>query len=205
MRRMAACCILLGLALPVFSPAQERGAASQEEAPKAAGGKEESPSSFWAWANFVLLAGGLGYLTRKKAGPYFAARSLAIRKNLLESQELLAEAEAQMAVAEQKFAMLQADIETLQAEAIAENEAEVERIRRLAAAEMAKIEAQAEQEIANAGRAARLELKRYAASLALQSAERKIRARITSKDQGALVAAFVDGLDRPGPRAQSSI
>ena len=31
----------------------------------------------WKWANFVLLAAGIGYLVGKNAGPFFSARSAA--------------------------------------------------------------------------------------------------------------------------------
>lgn len=204
MRRIAAFCFLLAFAVPVLSVARGQDPNAEERTSQAAEKKEESPASVWAWANFVLLAGGLGYLTAKKGGPYFKARSMAIRKNLLESQEMLAEAEARMAVVEERLARLQADIDTLRAEAMAENEAEIEHVRKLATAETAKIQARAEQEIANAGRSARLELKRYAAGLALESAGQKLRARITSQDQDALITAFSEHLEQPASRAQSS-
>lgn len=207
MRRIAAFCFLLAFTVPLSSVArgqdpnaEERTSQAAEKAEK----KEQNSVSVWAWANFVLLAGGLGYLTAKKGGPYFKARSMAIRKNLLESQELLAEAEARMTVVEERLARLQADIDTLRAEAMAENEAEIEHVRKLAASETAKIQTRAEQEIANAGRSARLELKRYAASLAIESAGQKLRARITPQDQDALIASFTERLEHPASRAQSS-
>ena len=62
------------------------------------------------------------------------------------------------------------------------------------AAEIAKIQAHAEQEIASAGKAARMELKRYSAELAIDLAEQKIRARMTPETQDALVRGFVRDL-----------
>jgi F0F1-type ATP synthase membrane subunit b/b' len=64
-------------------------------------------------------------------------------------------------------------------------------------AEMAKIRANAEREIAAAGKAARLDLKRYSAHLAIQLAEEKVRGRVTPDTQDALVREFVRDLDRP--------
>jgi len=205
MKRIGVFCFLLAFTLPALALAQTERPSTGQKTEEAGEHKEESPASGWAWANFVLLAGGLGYLTAKKAGPYFQSRSVAIRKNLLESQEILADAEARMAAVEQRLARLNADIEALRAEAMAENEAAIAQTQQLAATATAKIQARAEQEIANASRSARLELKRYSATLALQAAERKIRARITPKDQDALIAAFSERLDHPASRAQSSV
>jgi F0F1-type ATP synthase membrane subunit b/b' len=61
-------------------------------------------------------------------------------------------------------------------------------------AEIAKIQAHAEQEIASAGKAARMSLKRYAADLAVSLAEQKVRARMTPDTEDALVQGFVRNL-----------
>ena len=58
-------------------------------------------------------------------------------------------------------------------------------------AEIAKIQAHAEQEIASAGKAARMALKRYSAELAMGLAEQKVRARMTPETEDALVQGFV--------------
>jgi F0F1-type ATP synthase membrane subunit b/b' len=66
-------------------------------------------------------------------------------------------------------------------------------------AEMAKIQEHGGREIAAAGKAARLELKRYAAELALALAEQKVRTRMNPETQDALVRGFVQGLVTPPP------
>ena len=76
-----------------------------------------------------------------------------------------------------------------------------ERIARQTAAESAKIQANAEQEIASAAKAARTELRRYAAGLAVELAERQIRARMTPDTQDGLVRGFVRDLDRSKARS----
>ena len=48
-----------------------------------------------------------------------------------------------------------------------------------------------EQEIASAAKAARTDLKRYSAQLAVELAERKLRDRMTPDTQNALVRGFV--------------
>ena len=90
--------------------------------------------------------------------------------------------------------MPSAEISALRAASGKEEEAEAAGFGRHTAAEIAKTQAQAEQEIAAAGKAARLELKRYCAELAVGLAEQKIRARMTPETQDALVRGFVRDL-----------
>ena len=149
----------------------------------------------WKWANFLLLAGILTWVGRKKVGAFFAGRSLEIRKALVEAEEVRADAERRASEVDRRLASLGADIEALRREAAAEQEAEAERVRREMASELAKIQLNTEREIAAAGKQARLELKRYAAELALQLAERKIAARMTPPVQEGLVDSFVRQLD----------
>lgn len=155
----------------------------------------------WKWANFVILAGALGYMVRKNAGPFFAARSEQIKKDMVDAQEARRQAEARAADVDRRLAALDAEIAALRAESKREAEAETERLARHTAAEIAKIRAHAEQEIASAGKAARTELKRYSAELAVELAEQRLRARMTPDMQEALVRGFVRDLAPPASRA----
>jgi F-type H+-transporting ATPase subunit b len=155
----------------------------------------------WKWANFLVLAGGLGYLIGKNAGPFFAGRSQQIRKDMFEAQEARKEAEARAAEIDRRMAGLAAEIAALRSDSEKEAQSETERLSRHTAAEMAKIQAHAEQEIASAGKAARLELKRYSAALAIELAEQRIRSRMTPDLEEALVRGFVRDLEPPSSRA----
>ena len=148
----------------------------------------------WKWANFLVLAGGIGYLIGKKGGPFFAERSTKIRKDMVEAGEVRQAAEARAAEVERRLANLEAEIAALRAESVKEEEAETGRAGRHTAAEIVKTQEHAEQEIAAAGKAARMELKRYCAELAMELAEKKIRARMTPETQDALVRGFVRDL-----------
>src|ERR1700736_314307 len=77
---------------------------------------EDGSLELWKWANFLVLAGGLGYLIRKNAGPFFAARSAGIRKDMEDSLRLRKEAEAGMAEVDRRLAALETDIAALRAE-----------------------------------------------------------------------------------------
>ncbi len=127
----------------------------------------------WQWANFLVLAGFIGWLVEEERRALFAARSRKIRKEMIEADEIRQEAEARAAEVERRLANLEAEIAALRAESAREAKAETERLARQTAAEIAKIQAHAEQEIAAAGKAARMELKRYAAGLAMDWRSRK--------------------------------
>src|SRR3954465_10285501 len=58
---------------------------------------EHGKLEMWKWANFVVLAAGLGYLIGKNAGPFFSGRSQQIRKDILEAQEARKQSEARAA------------------------------------------------------------------------------------------------------------
>ena len=121
----------------------------------------EGGMQLWAWANFVLLAGGLVYIFRKNATPYFNQRAVGIRQGMMEADQARAAAEQRIAAVEARLASLPADIKALKDAAMAEEKSEHERVRQETTAELAKIRAHAEREIASAGKAARAELKRY--------------------------------------------
>lgn len=203
MRRLACLVLAAGLAVVPAALAQE-GAAPEEHAQgKAAEHSTEGGHGnleIWKWANFLLLAGALGYLVGKNAGPFFSARSRQIRKDLIESAEVRKEAEARAALVERRLANLEADIAALRAESESEATAETGRLANQTAAEVAKLRTQAEQEIASAAKAARIELKRYSAGLAVGIAEQKLRDRMTPETEEALARGFVRDLDRPSSK-----
>jgi len=191
MKRFALVALLLGVACTIRPVVAQQQEGAQTE-------KEES----WAErhelelkiANFVILAGLIGYFIGKNAGPFFAARSAGIRKDMDESLRQSKEAEASAADVDRRLAHLEADIAALRSEGEKEIQAETERMSRHTAEEIAKIQAHAEREIASAGKAARMELKRYSAELAVSLAEQKVRARMTPETQDALVQGFVQDL-----------
>jgi len=145
----------------------------------------------WKLANFILLAGGLGYLIYKKGGAFFRARSEQIRKGIAEAARFKEEAEARYADIEQRLAGLTAEIEHLRKTAREESAAEGERVRLETERNLKKIQAQAEQEIASASKAARQDLRAYSAELAIRLAEQRIRARMTAEIEDQLVASTI--------------
>jgi F-type H+-transporting ATPase subunit b len=182
-------CILVGLSASV-ALAQE-GAEGHGQA--AEGGSHEL---LWKWANFAILAGGLGYLAYKKGGAYYRARGEAIRRGIEEADRLRAEATARVAEMEERLKNLSAEVESLRQAAHHEMAAENERLRREAEERLRRIQEQAEQEIAAAVKAARREVQARAAELAVGLAAGKIRSMLDAQTDQALVIAYLEELER---------
>jgi F-type H+-transporting ATPase subunit b len=161
-------------------------------AEESGGGK--SGTIILQWVNFAMLAAILGWLVAKHGGPLIAARSKQIQDGLRTGEKAKAEAEARAAEVAIRVANLGKEIETMRASARDEREREADRIRRESQAEIARIGHQAEMEIETAGKQARLEVQRFAARLAIDLAEQKVRARISPEIQSMLLDGFLRDL-----------
>lgn len=195
MKRLAflLCAGTVLMMIPAVRAQQGEGQAAPAEHAEQA---EHGPSRIWLWANFFILAGGLGYLAVKQGGPYFKQRGLEIRKGIDDATRIKADADARAASIEKRLANLEADIAELRERGAKEIAAEGERISREARQSAARIKTDAEQEIAAAAKSARQEVKIYAADLALQLAEKKVRAGLTPEADAGLTRVFVDNLRR---------
>jgi F-type H+-transporting ATPase subunit b len=184
--------LVLALALAGFGLAQEHPPAAEHK--QESHGAAEPDLTNWKWANFAILAAGLGFLIAKNAGPYFAGRGSEIRKGLDEARQMRAEADARAAAMEQKLANLGAAIEALRQHGRAEAAAEAERLHKETEREAAKIQEHAGREITSALKAAQAELQRHAAGLAIELARKKIQDRMSPADQDALIGEFIAGM-----------
>ena len=162
------------------------GASAQEKSGEA--------SELWKWTNFAILAAGLGYLIAKNLPPFFRSRTTEIQKGISEAQKVKREAEARASEMEARLASLGAEIEKFRTGAHAEMEQEGMRIREETSRHLQKLQQQAEQEIQTAGKLVRRELKGYAAKLALDLAEQRIRTRLNPTAENGLVEDFVKDL-----------
>jgi len=188
--RRATLAIVLGLAFAAFALPQETGEKREAQQEAEAG----DPWIWWKWINFVILAGGLGYLISKYAPAFFAQRSQEIEQALADAAQATKKAEAQAAGIELRLAGLQNEIENLRQAARSETAAEGERIRSDTARRLERIQEQAAQEIDLITRAARDDLRKYSALLALDLAEQRIHSRITKDVQDDLVDGFLQDM-----------
>src|SRR6476620_9468145 len=137
MRRLAIW-FVLALGLTVLAIAQEHAPAGE----KAGHGEAvEKDMTGLKWANFAILAAGLGYLIVKQAGPYFASRSTAIRKGIEDAQALRADSEKRAAAMEARLANLGVEVEAMRKSAREEAAIEGDRIRQETQRELAKVQA----------------------------------------------------------------
>lgn len=152
------------------------------------------------WANFAILAVGLGYMLGKLLPKNFAERTAAIQKDITEAQAVKRDAEARAAKVDAQVKSLGADIERFRKESAQEMAHEGDRIRQETAGQIQRIADHAALEIETAGKLARRELRQYSSELALKLAEDRVRAKLDGATEAALVDGFVADLGRQGSK-----
>jgi F0F1-type ATP synthase membrane subunit b/b' len=189
--------LALGLAFASYVLPQEPAGATQTRQAAEPG----HPWIRWKWINFLILVGGLGYMAAKFAPPMFRARSEELQQALADAAQVKKDAEAQAANIEQRLMNLQIEIENLRQTARTEAAAEAERIRQETERRLTRLQEQSVQEIVLMTRAARLELRKHSADLAVSLASQRMRARMTPEIEQNLVDGFLDDLRSRMPAA----
>lgn len=199
--RRAIMVLALGLAWACCALPQEVRPAPETRQESESG----DPWIWWKWANFLILAAGLGYLISKHAPPFFAQRSKEIEESLVEAAQAKRDAEARAAAIDKRLADLDREIDSLRQAAHAETAAEGERLRHETERHLQRIQQQSAQEIELMTNAARHDLRKFAALLALDLAEQRIHSRLTKDVQEELMDGFLQDLRmrvKPGVTAE---
>jgi F-type H+-transporting ATPase subunit b len=163
---------------------------AQEAAPSPA---DSSTGWIFRWINFAIVLALIVYGFRK-AAPSFRRNADEIAQRIAEGTRAREAAEKQRREAQAKLAGIETEVAQLRVEAKRSAEAEAERLREMARTEAETIERAAHAEIAAAERAARLELKAFAARIAVQRAEARLRKELTPQAEAVLFGAFVGEL-----------
>ena len=180
--------LTLGLALALSVCAQEpKNEAKTETA-------EHDDMLGWKWANFGILAFGLGFLVAKNLPPILKARTVEIQSGMREAAKMKAEAQATVAEVEKKLASVSADVDKLRAQLKSEMAAEEMRIQQDTERMAQRIAHQSEQDIASLTKVGRTELKAYSAALALDLAKQRVQAAMNPATQQSLVNDCVHDL-----------
>jgi F-type H+-transporting ATPase subunit b len=182
--------VAIGLAVIFFCAALKAAAAEE-----GGGGATERANELFKWINFAIVAAVLIWLFAKKLPAWFRGNADKINSAITKATAAREEAERQVREAEAKLANLKQEIAALQATAKQEAIEEAERIRALAQSDAKKVGVAALAEIEAAERAARLELKALAASLAVDGAESLLAKQLTPSAQESLVDNFVKSLE----------
>lgn len=144
--------------------------------------------------NLVLVVAVVVMATRKPLADFLAGRSESIREQLAEAQKARREAEAKLAEMEERMGRLDEELRAMRGEAERQAQEEYRRLEGQAEREAEKVLERAREEIAGMTRAARIELQRHTAELAVKLAEDKIRREISEEDRTRLFAGFVERL-----------
>jgi F-type H+-transporting ATPase subunit b len=164
------------------------------QAAEESGSSADAANEIFKWINFAIVAVAFIWFFRKKLG-WFGGNAEKISSAISNATAAKAEAQRQVREAEAKLANLKQEIASLQAVAKREAAEEGQRIRALAESDAKKVGVAAQAEIEAAERAARLELKALAASLAVDGAESLLAKQLTPAAQESLVETFVKSLE----------
>ncbi len=150
----------------------------------------------WKFLNlFIFIALGI-YLLRRPLTDALRSRREGITRDLLKARQERDLALAQLAEVESRVLGLDAEVATIRERSKLEAEAERERIKRSTEVEMAKLREQAQREIDSAGKAARQELRQFAAGQSVRLAEELIRREIRPEDDARLMGLNVEEFGR---------
>jgi len=155
-------------------------------------------AAYWVFVflNFAIMFGFIGWALKKNLPGMFRTRTETIRKGMDEARKASEEANRRLSDIEGRLSKLDSEIAEMRKKSEADAAAEEQRIRASAEEDGRKIIESAELEIEAAAKAARRELKVYAAELAVSLAEKKIR--VDERTDEALVGSFVRQLGKAG-------
>lgn len=201
--RRAVFVLTIALAFTSYALPQESSAPAKQSESSEPG--EGGAWIWWKWANFAILAVGLGYIIGKNVPPLFRKQTDDIQAALAEAAKIKETAAAYAASVDTRLANLQREIEKLRQSAHAEMAAEGERLRGETEHHLQRIREQSQQEITLMTRGAKDALRKYAAELSVNIAEQRIRDRMTDAGQENLVSGFLHDLhERIEPKAASN-
>ena len=155
----------------------------------------------WKFVNLLIFVICALLLHRRFGRPVREAlrsRGERIKHDLARAQDERNQALAKLAEVEARFADLDAEVTAIKERARVEGEAERERIQLATEEEISRIREQAKREIESAGKAARHELRRFAATESVRLAEEILKTEIGPDDDARLTSQSVRELGRIG-------
>jgi F-type H+-transporting ATPase subunit b len=142
--------------------------------------------------NILILVGGVGYGLMKTLPNAFRKRNTQIQKHLVDARTATEEATARLNSVEQRLSKLDEQIAAMRSQAEVENKRNEERMKSLLEEEQQKILEATEAEIYSATAAARRDIQRYAANLAVENAASRLN--ITGDTDHLLIQKFAQQL-----------
>lgn len=148
----------------------------------------------WKFVNLAIFVGALVFILVRKAklGEAFRTRREGIKVELEKARNERDAALAKLKEVEERLAGLDSQIATIREKSGAEAAAERERIAQSTEAEIAKLTAQGQREIENAGKTAKQDLRRFTAEQSVRLAEEMIKRDIRPEDDARLITRNID-------------
>jgi len=153
----------------------------------------------WKFANLLIFIVVAFYLHHRFGKPIRNAlrtRSESIKQELAKAREDRDLALAKLAELDARFADLDAEVDRIKEKARVEAEAERQRINLATDEEITKIREQAKRELESAGKAARHELRKFAAMESVRLAEEILKREMTAADDARLTTLNMQELGR---------
>lgn len=144
--------------------------------------------------NLLLFGAVAVYFLRRPLKEKLQERREGIRRELMRAQEERNAALQKLAEVEARLSTLNSEVESVREQARREAAEERARIERQAEDDARKLRDQARREIESAGKAARAELREYAAEQSVRLAEDMIRRDLRPEDDERLVVGYVEEL-----------
>ncbi|MBV9211331.1 MAG: ATP synthase F0 subunit B [Acidobacteria bacterium] len=148
----------------------------------------------WKFGNLLLFVGVMYLLLRKPIKEGMQARREGIRRELMRAQEERNAALAKLEEVEARLSKLDAEVASVREQSQKDAQAEQERIARSTEEDARKLREQAVREIESAGKAARQDLRLFAAEQSVRLAEEMIRRDIRPEDDARLVNMSIEEL-----------
>ena len=148
----------------------------------------------WKFVNLGIFVLGLLYFIKRPLGDAFRSRREMIRRELTEAKQERDTALSKLAAVEERLRGLDTEVDALKQRSELQAQSEAERIARETEREMVMLRQQAQREIESAGKAARQELRRFAAQQSVKHAEEIVRQEIRADDDARLIQLSVEQL-----------
>jgi F-type H+-transporting ATPase subunit b len=148
----------------------------------------------WKFVNLFVFVAILIFLVKRRVGEAFKTRSGQIKTELQRAQQERDAALAKLKEVEERLARLDTEVTTIRAQSQREAAEERERIVKSTEQEIVKLGEQAKREIESAGKAAKHDLRAYAAETSVRIAEDIIRREMRPEDDVRLISRSVDEL-----------
>ncbi len=148
----------------------------------------------WKFFNLAVFVAVVVYILRRRLREALRSRRENIRRDLIRAQQERDAAVEKLKEVEERLNRLDAEVESVQRQAKQEAAEERERIARATESDSARLSEQAQREIESAGKAARQELRCFAAEESIRRAEEMIRRELGSEDDARLINRSIEEL-----------